>query len=81
MWVWAWVVEETLFFSRVFSLSLSLSIYLSLVGFKKSAESGTTQLSRIYLDVGRNEFDTRYNLYLDSTLNRLDSGNSINILS
>ena len=48
------------------------------VGFKKSAESGTTRPSRIRLDADRNESDTRY---LDSTLNRLDSDDSTDIQS
>ena len=50
-------------------------------GFKISAESGTTRPSRIRLDADRDESDTRYNLYLNSALNRLDSDDSTDIPS
>ena len=50
-------------------------------GFKKSAESGTTRLSHIRLDADRDKSDTRYNLYLDSALNQLDSDDSTDIPS
>ena len=45
---------------------------LFVAGFKKLVQFGMTRPSRIRLNVGRNESDTRYNLYQDSTLNRLD---------
>ena len=50
-------------------------------GFKKSAKSGTTRPSRIRLNADCNESDTRDNLYLDLTLNRLDSDDLIDIPS
>ena len=53
----------------------------SVVGFKKSIESGMTRSSRIRLDIGLDESDIRYNLYLDSALNWLDSDDSIDIPS
>ena len=46
-----------------------------------SVESGTTRSSRIRLDADRDESDTRYNLYLNSALNRLDSDDSTDIPS
>ncbi|WKA02643.1 hypothetical protein VitviT2T_020805 [Vitis vinifera] len=46
-----------------------------------SAESGTTRPSRIRLDADRDESDTRYILYLNSDLNRLDSDDSTDIPS
>ena len=49
------------------------------VGFKKSTEAGTTMPSRIHLDADHDDSNTIYNLYLDSTLNWLDSGDSTDI--
>ena len=50
-------------------------------GFKKSVASGTTRSSHIRLNANRDESDTRYNLYLDSALNQLDSDDSTDIPS
>ena len=49
--------------------------------FKKSVEFGMTWPSRISLDTDRDESDTRYILYLDSALNRLDSDDLTDIPS
>ena len=40
-----------------------------------------TRSSRIRLDIGCDESDTKYNLYLDSALNWLDSDDLIDIPS
>ena len=48
---------------------------------KKSIEFNMTRLSRICLDAGHDESNTEYNLYLNSALNWLDSGDSTDIPS